>query len=155
MESLTMDISFCGNVSSPFINYLLLHNKPPQLRGLKLPFNYITILWVGKVGWVQLGDSSAGSLLWQVVSWWIGWGWLNYESNPKMPGGLTPHSMWRLSFQQATCYSSHSGWSLKNRKGGKAPKQNTVQATASVTFAIFPLAKARYVSKPRVNTRGD
>ena len=61
--------------------------------------------------------------------------------------------MWSLTFQQATCYSSHRGWSLKNRKGGQAPKQNTVQATASVTFAIFPLAKARYVSKPRVGGR--
>lgn len=63
MDSLAMDLSFCGNVSSPFINYLLLYNIPPQLRGLKLLFNYITILWVGKMGWVQLGDSSVGSLL--------------------------------------------------------------------------------------------
>ena len=42
MDSLAMDLSFCGDVFSPFINYLLLHNIPPQLRGLKLPFNYIT-----------------------------------------------------------------------------------------------------------------
>ena len=43
MDSLAMDLSFCGDVFSPFINYLLLHNIPPQFRGLKLPFNYITI----------------------------------------------------------------------------------------------------------------
>ena len=41
--------------------YLLLHNIPPQFRGLKLPFNYITIglvRWVGFSWVILLLDSS-------------------------------------------------------------------------------------------------
>lgn len=44
----------------PMCQLYTLHNIPPQLSGLKLPFNSITTLCIGNVGWVQLGDSSAG-----------------------------------------------------------------------------------------------